>query len=84
MNKVFSNNLVYSSGRVLVNVWAFLTLKVMDRCLYVDPGVSDEIVIGEINTLNIMRRKIMNYITFFGCICKTQIDLLENSIKTLF
>ena len=48
-----------------------------ERCLYIDPGVNDEIKIDEINPLNIMRCKIMHYTSFVGDSFKTQIELLE-------
>ena len=48
-----------------------------ERCLYIDPGVNDEIKIGEINPLNIMRCKIMHYTSFVGDSFNAQIELLE-------
>ena len=48
-----------------------------ERCLYIDPGVNDDIKIDEINPLNIMRCKIMHYTSFVGDSFKTQIELLE-------
>lgn len=80
INEVYSNNLIYadkgSTGKCLGFVDAG-----GERCLYVDPGVNDDIVIDEINTLNIMRCKIMHYTSFVGDSFKTQIDLLNNLNK---
>ncbi len=75
-NGVFSNNLIYSDGGNTGKCLGFVDSK-GDRCLYVDPGVNDDIVIDEINTLNIMRCKIMHYTSFVGDSFKTQIDLLD-------
>ena len=48
-----------------------------ERCLYVDPGVNDEIVLDEINLLNLSKCKIMHYTSFVGDSFKTQIELLD-------
>ena len=52
-----------------------------ERCLYISPGVNDDIKVGEINPLNIMRCKIMHYTSFVGDSFKAQIDLLEKLSK---
>ena len=80
INGVFSNNLIYADKGSTGKCLGFVDSN-GDRCLYVDPGVNDEIVIDEINTLNIMRCKIMHYTSFVGDSFKTQIDLLDNLNK---
>ena len=77
INGVFSNNLIYADEGSTGKCLGFVDEN-GERCLYVDPGVNDEIVIDEINSLNIMRCKIMHYASFVGDSFKTQIDLLEN------
>ena len=52
-------------------------MKMVKRCLYVDPGVNDEIVLNEINLLNLSKCKIMHYTSFVGDSFKTQIELLD-------
>lgn len=79
-NGVFSNNLIYSDNGSTGKCLGFVDSN-GDRCLYVDAGVNDDIVIDEINTLNIMRCKVMHYTSFVGDSFKTQIDLLENLNK---
>lgn len=76
INEVFSNNLIYADKGNTGKCIGFVDSN-GDRCLYVDPGVNDEIVIDEINPLNIMRCKIMHYTSFVGDSFKTQIELLE-------
>lgn len=76
INEVFSNNLIYADKGNTGKCLGFVDSN-GDRCLYVDPGVNDEIVIDEINPLNIMRCKIMHYTSFVGDSFKTQIDLLD-------
>ncbi|MBO5150778.1 MAG: carbohydrate kinase family protein [Methanobrevibacter sp.] len=80
MNEVFSNNLIYADKGSTGKCLGFVDSN-GDRCLYVDPGVNDDIVIEEINTLNIMRCKIMHYTSFVGDSFKTQIKLLDNLNK---
>lgn len=82
MNGVFSNNLIYADSGSTGKCLGFVDSE-GNRCLYVDPGVNDEIVIDEINTLNIMRCKIMHYSSFVGDSFKTQIDLLDNLNKNV-
>lgn len=76
INGVYSNNLIYSDTGSTGKCLGFVD-KNGERCLYIDPGVNDEIKIGEINPLNIMRCKIMHYTSFVGDSFKTQIELLE-------
>ena len=76
INEVFSNNLIYADNGSTGKCLGFVDSK-GDRCLYVDPGVNDDIVIDEINPLNIMRCKIMHYTSFVGDSFKTQIELLQ-------
>ena len=80
VNGVFTNNLIYSEKGITGKCLGFVDEK-GDRCLYVDPGVNDDIVIGEINTLNIMRCKIMHYTSFVGDSFNTQIELLDKLNK---
>lgn len=75
-NGVFTNNLIYSEEGNTGRVLGFVD-KNGERCLYVDPGVNDEIAIDEINPLYIMNCKIMHYTSFVGDSFKTQIELLE-------
>ena len=76
INGVYTNNLIYSETGTTGKCLGFVDTD-GERCLYIDPGVNDEIQIGEINPLNIMRCKIMHYTSFVGDSFKTQIDLLE-------
>ena len=76
INGVYSNNLIYSESGATGKCLGFVDTG-GERCLYIDPGVNDEIKIGEINPLNIMRCKIMHYTSFVGDSFKTQIELLE-------
>lgn len=76
INGVFTNNLIYSETGATGKCLGFVDGE-GERCLYIDPGVNDEIKIGEINPLNIMRCKIMHYTSFVGDSFKTQIELLE-------
>ncbi|WP_407378391.1 carbohydrate kinase family protein [Methanobrevibacter sp.] len=80
MNEVFSNNLIYADKGSTGKCLGFVDSN-GERCLYVDSGVNDDIVIEEINTLNIMRCKIMHYTSFVGDSFKTQIKLLDNLNK---
>lgn len=80
INEVYSNNLIYADKGSTGKCLGFVDAD-GERCLYVDPGVNDDIVIDEINTLNIMRCKIMHYTSFVGDSFKTQIDLLNNLNK---
>ena len=77
INGVYSNNLIYSETGSTGKCLGFVD-EDGERCLYIDPGVNDEIKIGEINPLNIMRCKIMHYTSFVGDSFKTQIELLES------
>ena len=76
INGVYSNNLIYSENGSTGKCLGFVDEN-GERCLYIDPGVNDEIKIGEINLLNIMRCKIMHYTSFVGDSFNTQIELLE-------
>ena len=76
INGVYSNNLIYSETGSTGNCLGFVDSQ-GERCLYIDPGVNDEIRIDEINPLNIMRCKIMHYTSFVGDSFKTQIELLD-------
>ena len=76
INGVYSNNLIYSETGSTGKCLGFVDEE-GQRCLYIDPGVNDEIKIGEINPLNIMRCKIMHYTSFVGYSFNTQIELLE-------
>ena len=76
INGVYTNNLIYSESGSTGKCLGFVD-KDGERCLYIDPGVNDEIKIGEINPLYIMRCKIMHYTSFVGDSFKTQIELLE-------
>ena len=76
INGVYSNNLIYSASGSTGKCLGFVDEN-GERCLYIDPGVNDDIKIGEINPLNIMRCKIMHYTSFVGDSFKTQIELLE-------
>ncbi len=80
VNGVYSNNLIYSESGSTGKCLGFVDSR-GERCLYIDPGVNDEIQIGEINPLNIMRCKIMHYTSFVGDSFKTQIELLEKLSK---
>ncbi|WP_296857657.1 carbohydrate kinase family protein [uncultured Methanobrevibacter sp.] len=76
VNGVYSNNLIYADKGATGKCLGFVD-KNGERCLYIDPGVNDEIKIDEINPLNIMRCKIMHYTSFVGDSFNTQIELLE-------
>ena len=76
INGVYSNNLIYSETGSTGKCLGFVDEE-GQRCLYIDPGFNDEIKIGEINPLNIMRCKIMHYTSFVGDSFNTQIELLE-------
>ncbi|WP_432644944.1 carbohydrate kinase family protein [Methanobrevibacter sp.] len=80
INGVYSNNLIYSETGSTGKCLGFVDGN-GERCLYIDPGVNDEIQIGEINPLNIMRCKIMHYTSFVGDSFKTQIELLNSLNK---
>ena len=76
INGVYTNNLIYADGGSTGQCLGIVDSK-GERCLYINPGVNDEIKIGEINPLNIMRCKIMHYTSFVGESFNTQIELLE-------
>ncbi len=76
LNGVYANNLIYSETGSTGKCLGFVDSQ-GERCLYIDPGVNDEIRIDEINPLNIMRCKIMHYTSFVGDSFKTQIELLD-------
>ena len=76
VNGVYSNNLIYSETGSTGKCLGFVD-RDGERCLYIDPGVNDEIKLGEINPLNIMRCKIMHYTSFVGDSFNTQIELLD-------
>ena len=76
INGVYTNNLIYSESGATGKCLGFVDNE-GERCLYINPGVNDEIQIDEINPMNIMRCKIMHYTSFVGDSFKTQIELLE-------
>ena len=76
INGIYTNNLIYSETGATGKCLGFVDEE-GQRCLYIDPGVNDEIKIGEINPFNIMRCKIMHYTSFVGDSFNTQIELLE-------
>ena len=80
INGVYTNNLIYSETGSTGKCIGFVDEN-GERCLYISPGVNDEIKIGEINPLNIMRCKIMHYTSFVGDSFNTQIELLEKISK---
>ena len=80
VNGVYTNNLIYSESGSTGKCIGFVD-KNGERCLYISPGVNDDIKIGEINPLNIMRCKIMHYTSFVGDSSNTQIELLEKLSK---
>ena len=80
VNGVYTNNLIYSDTGSTGKCLGFVD-KNGERCLYISPGVNDDIKVGEINPLNIMRCKIMHYTSFVGDSFKAQIDLLEKLSK---
>lgn len=80
INGVFTNNLIYSEKGSTGKCIGFVDKK-GERCLYISPGVNDDIKIDEINPLNIMRCKIMHYTSFVGESFNTQIELLEKLSK---
>jgi len=75
VNGVYTNNLIYSETGSTGKCLGFVDSE-GERCLYIDPGVNDEIKIGEINLLNIMRCKIMHYTSFVGDSFNAQLELL--------
>ena len=80
INGVFTNNLIYSETGSTGKCIGFVDSE-GERCLYISPGVNDEIKVGEINPLNIMRCKIMHFTSFVGDSFNAQIDLLEQLAK---
>ena len=80
VNGVYENNLIYAEEGSTGKCLGFVDDE-GERCLYINPGVNDEIKIDEINPINIMRCKIMHYTSFVGDSFKTQIDLLEKLNK---
>ena len=80
INGVYTNNLIYSETGSTGKCIGFVDDE-GERCLYIAPGVNDDIKIGEINPLNIMRCKIMHYTSFVGNSFNTQIELLEKLSK---
>ncbi|MDO5860180.1 carbohydrate kinase family protein [Methanobrevibacter sp.] len=80
INGVYTNNLIYSETGSTGKCIGFVDND-GERCLYISPGVNDDIKIGEINPLNIMRCKIMHYTSFVGDSFNTQIELLEKLSK---
>ncbi|MBQ6098640.1 MAG: carbohydrate kinase family protein [Methanobrevibacter sp.] len=76
INGVYTNNLIYSETGSTGKCLGFVD-KNGERCLYISPGVNNEIQIDEINPLYIMRCKIMHYTSFVGNSFNTQIELLE-------
>ncbi len=80
INGVYTNNLIYSETGSTGKCIGFVDNE-GERCLYISPGVNDDIKIDEINPLNIMRCKIMHYTSFVGDSFNTQIQLLEKLSK---
>lgn len=80
INGVYTNNLIYSEKGSTGKCIGFVD-NGGERCLYISPGVNDDIKIGEINPLNIMGCKIMHYTSFVGDSFNTQIALLEKLSK---
>ncbi len=80
VNGVYTNNLIYSDNGSTGKCLGFVDEN-GERCLYISPGVNDDIKIGEINPLNIMRCKIMHYTSFVGDSFYTQMELLEKLSK---
>ena len=80
INGVYTNNLIYSEEGSTGKCIGFVDNE-GERCLYISPGVNDDIKIGEINPLNIMRCKIMHYTSFVGDSFNAQIELLEKLSK---
>ena len=80
INGVFTNNLIYSETGSTGKCIGFVDGE-GERCLYISPGVNDEIKVGEINPLNIMRCKIMHFTSFVGDSFNAQIDLLKQLAK---
>lgn len=80
INGVYTNNLIYSDTGSTGKCIGFVDEN-GERCLYISPGVNDDIKLGEINPLNIMRCKIMHYTSFVGDSFNTQIELLEKISK---
>lgn len=76
INGVYSNNLIYADEGNTGKVLGFVDEK-GERCLYVDPGVNDDIHLNEINLLNLSKCKIMHYTSFVGDSFKSQIELLD-------
>lgn len=76
INGVYSNNLIYANEGHTGKCLGFVD-KSGERSLYISPGVNDDIQIGEINPLNIMKCKIMHYTSFVGDSFKTQVELLS-------
>ena len=76
INGIYTNNLIYSETGATGKCLGFVDSH-GERCLYIDPGVNDEIRLDEINPLNIMRCKIMHYTSFVGDSFNTQIELLD-------
>ena len=76
INGIYTNNLIYSETGATGKCMGFVDSN-GERCLYIDPGVNDEIKLDEINPLNIMRCKIMHYTSFVGDSFNTQIELLD-------
>ncbi|MDL2270807.1 carbohydrate kinase family protein, partial [Methanobrevibacter sp. OttesenSCG-928-I08] len=75
-NEVFTNNLIYSNEGNTGLVHDFVD-KDGNRALYVDPGVNDNILIGEINPKNVNSTKIIHYSSFVGDSFKAQNELLD-------
>ena len=80
VNGVYANNLIYAEKGSTGKCLGFVD-DAGERCLYINPGVNDEIKIDEINPINLMRCKIMHYTSFVGNSFKTQIELLEKLNK---
>ncbi|MBO7518896.1 MAG: carbohydrate kinase family protein, partial [Methanobrevibacter sp.] len=77
INDVYLTNLIYADSGNSGKVLGFVS-DAGDRALYVDPGVNDEITIGEINPLNVNACKILHYSSFVGDSFHAQKELLKS------
>lgn len=78
---VYTSNLIYSEDGVTGNALVFVDSE-GNRAIYLNPGVNDNISIGEINLLNINRCKILHFSSFVGeDSFNTQKELVEKINK---
>ncbi|MDR0911340.1 MAG: carbohydrate kinase family protein [Methanobrevibacter sp.] len=73
---VYLNNLIYSDSGSSGVVYGFVD-KNGERELYVNPGVNDEIAIGDIVGSGLNNAKIIHYSSFVGDSFKAQEDLID-------